>query len=156
MNMVAPVQLSRNLSSVGASPADRQALVMIVSDTPHTVDRLEEVCGFFDLGVQVVAGDDTLLTSLREHRPMAVITDVEAGEQDGFHIMRMVALYDRDLPVMVLTHGDPILMGAADATQELCDLTMVCRTTAKPLAGQIAEFLFVAGRRAGCMRLVQV
>jgi hypothetical protein len=47
-------------------------------------------------------------------------------------------------------------MGAADAVQEVWGLTQVSQTSAYPLAGQLVSFLFMAGRRAGCMRLVPV
>jgi DNA-binding NtrC family response regulator len=103
----------------------------------------------------VSAGTD-LLRVLRDNRPMAVITDIDGHDQDGFHAMKVVGTFDRDLPVMILTGGDPVMMGAVDAVQESWNLTMVSRTTQANLAGQLAEFLYTAGRRAGCMRLVQV
>jgi CheY-like chemotaxis protein len=156
MNMITSLEASLNLSFSGAAPANRQALVVIASDSASVVQQLKQVCAFFDLGVQVVDSEEELLSMLREHRPMAVIADADGVSCDGFHAMRVVGDYDHDLPIMVLTHGDPVLMGAADAMQELWNLTMVSRTTAKPLAGQLAEFLFASGRRAGCMRLVQV
>ena len=156
MNMILPTQATRDFGFVGISPANRQALVVIASDSPQTIAQLEQVCGFFDLAVEVVPGEEDLMGMLREHRPMAVIADADGIGRDGFFAMQVVAAYDHDLPIMVLTHGDPALMGAADAMQELWDLTMVARSTDKPLAGQLADFLFLAGRRAGCMRLVQV
>ena len=156
MNMISSVEAVRSYSFQNISPANRQAVVLIVSDSAETAIQLESVCAFFDLAVEVVASDENMLAMLREQRPMAVVSEIVGGAQDGFHAMRVVASYDPDLPIMVLTNGDPILMGAADAMQELCNLTMVSRTTAKPLAGQLAEFLFLAGRRAGCMRLVRV
>jgi DNA-binding NtrC family response regulator len=156
MNMISSIETSLNYSFSGTAPANRQALIVIVSDSDSAVEQLQRVCAFFDLGVEVVASEEELLPMLRDHRPMAIIADVDGVSSDGFHAMRVVAAYDHDLPIMVLTHGDPVLMGAADAMQELCSLTMVSRTSMKPLAGQLAEFLFAAGRRAGCMRLVQV
>jgi len=156
MNMITSIEASLNYSFSGVGPANRQALVLIVSDSAPVVEQLERVCAFFDLGVEVVASEEELLPMLCEHHPMAVIADVDCDTRDGFDSMRVVAGYDHDLPVMVLTHGDPVLMGAADAMQELWNLTMVSRTSAKPLAGQLAEFLYAAGRRAGCMRLVQI
>ena len=156
MNMISTIEVAQDYSFRGITPAHRQAVVVIASDSPQTVEQLVQVCEFFDLGVEVVASDENLLQMLRENRPMAVVTDVDGIAQDGFHVMRLVAAYDHDLPTMVLTQGDPVLMGAVDAMQELWDLTMVTRTTDKPLAGQLAEFLFAAGRRAGCMRLVHV
>ncbi|MFO1026053.1 MAG: hypothetical protein U1E70_12755 [Acetobacteraceae bacterium] len=156
MNMISPIEASRDLAFSTIAPAHRQALVVIACDSPDTVEQLEQVCGFFDLAVEVVGSDENLLDTLRECRPMAVIADVDGHARDGFHAMHVIATYDRDLPIMVMTHGDPVLMGAADAMQELWSLTMVSRTSHKPLAGQLAEFLFTAGRRAGCMRLVHI
>ena len=40
--------------------------------------------------------------------------------------------------------------------QEICGLTTVTRSTGVPLAGELVSFLFSAGRRAGCMRLVPI
>ncbi len=70
--------------------------------------------------------------------------------------MKVIARYSRDLPIMLLTDGDPMMMGAADAVQDLWGLTSVTRTSGFPVAGQLVGFLFSAGRRAGCMRLVPV
>jgi hypothetical protein len=57
---------------------------------------------------------------------------------------------------MLLTNGDAVLMGAADAVQDIWGLTSVTRTSGFPVAGQLVGFLFNAGRRSGCMRLVPV
>ena len=119
-------------------------------------------------GAKFLAGGQSLgpMLNLRVVRPTALIdisaipelrrSDIDGDEQDGFHSMKVVASYDRDLPIMMLTGGDPILMGAVDAVQESWGLTMVSRSTPANLAGQLAEFLYAAGRRAGCMRLVQI
>jgi hypothetical protein len=87
---------------------------------------------------------------------MAVISSVDGLEQDGFHTMKIVARYNRELPIMLLTDGDPVLMGAADAVQDLWGLTSVTRTSGFPVAGQLMAFLFDAGRRAGSLRLVPI
>jgi ABC-type uncharacterized transport system ATPase subunit len=87
---------------------------------------------------------------------MAVITDVEGESQDGFHTMKQVARYSRDLPILLLTAGDAVLMGAVDAVQALYGLTSVTTTSEFPMAGQLVAFLFNAGRRSGCMRLIPV
>ncbi len=156
MNMIASLDTSRDYGFQSVGGAHRQALVLIASSAPEVVRQLAAVCEFFDLGVEVAAPGMDLMKQLRENRPMAVITDIDGPEQDGYHTMKIVGTYDRDLPIMILTAGDPVMMGAADAVQETWDLTMVSRTTQSNLAGQLANFLFTAGRRAGCMRLVQV
>src|SRR5277367_4439813 len=99
MNMITSIEASLNYSFSGVAPANRQALVLIVSDSAAAVEQLERVCAFFDLGVEVVASEEELLTMLRDHRPMAVIADVDGVSRDGFDAMRVVAGYDHDLPI---------------------------------------------------------
>lgn len=161
MNMIAPkaVPLSHDfLGSIASreAPAAKQGTVAVVSDDPVTIANLLPVLEFLDLRMEVVASETDLSHVLRELEPMAVISDVEGAEQDGFHTMKLVARHSRDLPLMLLTDGDPVLMGAADAMQDLSGLTSVTLTSAFPIASQLVGFLFSAGRRAGCMRLVPV
>jgi DNA-binding NtrC family response regulator len=134
----------------------KQGLVAIVTDDPATVEKLAPVCEFLDLRIEVVSAGMDLETVLQTHRPMAVVSDVEGEAQDGFHTMKQVARYNRDLPILLLTAGDPTLMGAADAVQTVWGLTAVTSTSEFPMAGQIVQFLFNAGRRAGNMRLIPV
>lgn len=156
MNMIAPQVLLRQPAHHDRTASDRQGVVFIVSDNPDCIEKIAPVCDFLDLDVHLVSAETDLLTMLRVHRPMAVITDVEGAEQDGFHTMKVIAAFNRELPVMLLTQGDPVLMGAADAVQELWGLRSVTPTSGFPAAGQIISFLFTAGRNAGCMRLVPV
>ncbi len=156
MNMLAPITLPQDDDFLGAMATPQQGVVIVVSDNPATIDRLAPVCAFLELQMTVVSAGTDLTDAMREHAPMAIITDVEGGEQDGFHIMKLVARHNRNLPIMLLTDGDAVLMGAADAIQDLWGLTSVTRTSGFPVAGQLVAFLFSAGRRAGCMRLVPV
>ena len=156
MNMFSPRNLSQEGSFLGSLTTARQGIVAIVSDAPATIEKLTPVCDFLDLRVEVVSGGMDLVQVLRDHDPMAVITDVDGPDQDGFHVMKLVAGHSRDLPIMLLTDGDAAMMGAADAVQDLWGLTAVTRTSGFPVAGQLVGFLFGAGRQAGCMRLVPV
>jgi len=156
MNMISPRALSRDFDFPGSLTAIKQGVVAIVSDNPRTIENLAPVCAFLELKIEIVSAGIDLGHVLREHRPMAVISDIDGEEQDGFHTMKMVARYSRDLPVMLLTGGDPVLMGAADAVQDLWGLTSVTRTSEFPMASQLVAFLFNAGRRAGCMRLLPI
>jgi CheY-like chemotaxis protein len=156
MNMIGSADPATNFSFQANRAIARQALVVIVCDAPETAEQLRTVCSFFDVAVEVLPDGEDLMQLLLEQRPMAMICDMEGRRQDGFHSLKVVASYDRDLPVLLLTAGDPVLMGAADAVQEMWNLTMITRSTGSSLAGQLADFLSTAGRRAGCMRLVQV
>jgi len=156
MNMITSFDAPREQGFKAAIGPSRQALVVVASDDATTIQHLGSVCEFLDIAVHVVPSSGDLMAVLREQRPMAVISDVDGVEQDGYHTMKIIASYDRDLPVLLLTGGDPILMGAADGVQEAWGLTSVGRSTDFPLVGQVVDFLFSAGRRAGCMRLVQI
>ncbi|HEY4043406.1 MAG TPA: response regulator [Rhodopila sp.] len=155
MNMVAGRHFSPDRAFLGTAPA-RQGLVAIVSDDPATVEKLAPVCEFLDLRIEVVAAGGDLESVLQTHRPIAVVTDIDGESQDGFHTMKQVARHSRDLPILLLTAGDAVMMGAADAVQTVWGLTSVTSTSEFPMAGQIVQFLFNAGRRAGCMRLIPV
>ena len=156
MNMVATMGLSQEHNFLGAVSLAQQGVVVIMSDDPATVEKLAPVCEFLDLRMEVVSTATDLARILRDQNPMAVISDIEGEDQDGFHTMKLVAGHSRSLPILLLTDGDPLMMGAADAVQDLWGLTSVTRTSGFPVAGQLVAFLFSAGRRAGCMRLVPV
>ena len=156
MNMIASRTLFQDREFPGTLTTANQGVVAVVSDDTGTIQRLASVCDFLDLKMEVVPADIDLDHVLREQRPMAVIADVDCLDQDGFYTMKQVARHDRDLPILLLTDGDPALMGAADAVQEMLGLTAVTNTSGFPLAGQLVAFLFAAGRRTGCMRMVPV
>jgi len=156
MNMIASRLLSPDYAFPGSLPVAKQGVVVIVSDDEDTIEKLAAVCEFLDLKIEIVSTGMDLEQVLQEHRPMAVVTDVEGEAQDGFHTMKQVAHYRRDLPILFLTAGDSVLMGAVDAVQTVWGLTSVTSTSEFPMAGQLVQFLFQAGRRAGCMRLIPV
>jgi CheY-like chemotaxis protein len=156
MNMIKSAAALRDQGYLSALASADQGVVVLVSDDPAIAEKLQPVCDFLELRTECVSSGQDLLTMLRSQHPIAVISDIEGEEQDGFHTMKVVADYHRDLPVFMLTDGDPILMGAADAVQEVCGLTSVAQSTGAPLATELVPFLFGAGRRAGCMRLVPI
>lgn len=147
---------ARSIAARAASLTANQGVVAVVSDNPATIEKLAPVCEFLELRMQVVSSGTDLTQALQEHCPMAVISDVDGRDQDGFHTMKQIARHSRDLPILLLTDGDQMLMGAADAVQDLWGLTSVTRTSGFPPAGQLVAFLFGAGRRSGCMRLVPI
>lgn len=156
MNMMVTETLTREHDFAGSIPTARPGVVALYSDNPETIAAMTPVCEFLDLRLEVISAGTDLMTVLRTERPLAVISDVDGIDHDGFHVMKMIARYNPDLPLLLLTGGDPAMMGAADAVQELWGLTQVTQTSCFPLAGQLVSFLFAAGRRVGCMRLVPV
>lgn len=156
MNMMKSAAALRDQGYLNVMASTDPGVVVLVSDDPAIAEKLQPVCDFLDLRTEFVSSGQDLLTLLRAQHPIAVISDIDGEEQDGFHTMKIVADYHRDLPVFMLTNGDPVLMGAADAVQEVCGLTSVAQSSGAPLAAELVPFLFGAGRRAGCMRLVPI
>jgi CheY-like chemotaxis protein len=156
MNMLASRSLSQDQDFLSTMSVAKQGVVAIVSDDPATIASLTPVIEFLELRMEVVSAGTDLTQVLQDHCPMAVISDVEGTDHDGFHTMKLIARYSRDLPVMLLTGGDAVMMGAADAVQDLLGMTSVTRTSGFPVAGQLVGFLFNAGRQAGCMRLLPI
>ncbi|HVY18131.1 MAG TPA: hypothetical protein VHB27_23125 [Rhodopila sp.] len=156
MNMMVTDTLTRDYSFAGSMLSARPGVVALFSDNPETVAAMAPVCEFLELRLEVISAGTDLMTVLRTERPVALISDVDCIDHDGFHTMKIVARFNPDMPLLLLTGGDPALMGAADAVQDLWGLTHVIQTSALPAAGQLVNFLFSAGRKAGCMRLVPV
>ena len=60
------------------------------------------------------------------------------------------------LPVLLLTGHDPAMLGAAEAVEELWQLSSVRKVPELPDAGQLLDFLFGAGRRGTCISMMPV
>ena len=69
------------------------------------------------MGVAHTMSGDDLARMLPGLRPMAMIADVDGAEQDGFHVMKVAAGYDRSLPILLLDGNDQALLGAMDAVR---------------------------------------
>ena len=53
---------------------------------------------------------------------MGVVSELDCGSVDGFHVMMTVAAFNQHLPIMLVTGPDPSLVGAVDAVEELTQL----------------------------------
>ena len=132
-----------------------QHAVLVVRDSNKNSDYLESVCEFLDIDVQHATVGDDLRTMLTTLRPMAVIADLDGEVQDGFHVMKMAADYDRSVPILLLTGYDPALLGAIDAVQEVWGLTRVATVAATAGIGALVDFICHAARDAGRPRIVR-
>lgn len=150
--------LHRQYHAVEASFAEATTpgMVVVVVNDPMLARSVDAVCDFLGFGVEHVGADQDITQVLDELRPMAVIAEAEGQDQDGYHVMMMVADHNRALPLMLLTGGDPALVGAADAVQELWGLESVSLHMEHPGIGDLVDFLFRASRRAGSGRLLPV
>jgi DNA-binding NtrC family response regulator len=131
-------------------------VVVVVSDDHALGSSLELVCDFLDIGVEHVSSLDDLAPVLKSQRPMAVVTDIDGAGQDGFNVMMTVAGYDPNLPIMILTGGDPRLDGAVEAVQGHWGLGAVTAFGTAPKVADLVDFFCRAGRRAGVGRMMAI
>ena len=67
-----------------------------------------------------------------------------------------IAAFDCSLPVLLITGENPALLGAVDAVEEIWELTSVAKWPRMLGVGAVVDFLFRAGRKGDCMRLMSV
>ncbi len=134
--------------------ASRAPIVLVVEDDEEYSSALRAVCDCLDVVVERMPSHGDLGSLLGERRPMAVVAAMDGAGQDGCHILMTVAAYDRDLPVLLITNDDPALLGAIEAVEEVWQLKSVVKWPRLLGIGAVVDFLFRAGRRSGCMRLM--
>jgi hypothetical protein len=148
---IGPADGTRNIE-----PIQRHPLLLIVEDGNGIAAALQPICDFLDVAVERIPSENDLAGALRDYRPMGVVADLDCQGQDGCHVMMTVAQHDCSLPILLLTGDDPALVGAADAVEELWKLEAVVKAPRLPSVGAIVDFIFRAGRKGRCTRLVPV
>lgn len=138
----------------GSGQSGRATLVLLVEDDLALSDIFRSVCECLNVAVERVPTRSDLGSILRQRRPMAVVAEMDAAGQDGCNVLMTVAAYDRDLPVMLIAADDPALLGAIDAVEEIWQLSSVDKWPQRPNIGTVVDFIFRAGRKGGCMRLM--
>lgn len=125
----------------------RANVVVVVEDTPGLSRQMAAICDFMGLTVAPISSAADLGMILDERRPVAVVAAFETEHQDGCHILKTVALHDRDLSVMLLTNHNASHLGATDAVEEIFQLTAVSKPIGEPNLGELVEFLARASQR---------
>jgi DNA-binding NtrC family response regulator len=131
----------------------RGNLVIVMEDQIGLSGPVGSICNYLGLNVEVVASYADLGVILDDRRPLAVVASFESEHQDGGHILKSVALHDRDLPVLMVTGGNAIYLGAAEALCEVLHLTTVTLPQGEATFGEMVEFLARAGQRNRRRRL---
>ena len=132
-----------------------QATVVVVSDNPEVASVLDNICDFLGFDIELLSTDMDVAPFLNRHRPMAIVAELDGRGQDGCHVMMQVADYDSALPILMLTGNESGLAGAVDAVAEMWSLANVTASSALPEIGKLVEFLYHAGRRGDCIRMMQ-
>jgi hypothetical protein len=134
----------------------REPLVVVVEDGIGLSRSFRMICECLGIAVERMPSKDDLGVLLRNRRPMAVIAEMDALGQDGCHVLMTIAAHDRSLPALLITGPDPTLLGAVDAVEELWELSSVEKWQELPGVGAMVDFLFRAGRKGSCIRLMSV
>ena len=132
----------------------REALVLVIEDDFGLSSAFRTVCDCLNVAVERMSTRGRSGSVLRLRRPMAVVAEMDAVGQDGCHVLMTVAALDRDLPVLLIVGEDPALLGAIDAVEEVWQLSSVVKWPRLLGVGAVVDFLFRAGRKGGCMRLM--
>jgi hypothetical protein len=132
-----------------------QPVVLIVRDHDKQSEYLDSVCEFLNVGVEHATTADDIGPILPGLRPIAVIADLDGAVQDGCHVIKIAAGYDRSLPILLLTNNDPTLLGAVDAVAEIWGMKRVSTTSTAAEIGALVDFICHASRTAGKSRLMQ-
>jgi CheY-like chemotaxis protein len=140
----------------GTGQDGRVARIVVVEDGTRLSEAIRMICECLGVAVERLSSRDNLSARLHDCRPMAVIAEMDAAGQDGCHVMMTIAAHDRSLPVLLITGPDPTLLGAVDAVQEIWELSAVEKWPDLLDGGAIVDFLFRAGRKGRCMRLLSV
>ena len=134
----------------------REPLVVVVEDGIGLSQSFRMICECLGIAIERMPSKDDLGVVLRNRRPMAVIAEMDALGQDGCHVLMTIAAHDRSLPALLITGPDPILLGAVDAVEELWELSSVEKWQELVGVGAMVDFLFRAGRKGCCIRLMSV
>lgn len=156
MRVVKSALLDQFSSGAGLSKAawGRRPTIVVVDDGLAITAALQEICDYLDVAMERISSYEDLGRVLLDGRPMAVVAKLDAFGQDGCHVMKTVANYDASLPVLMLTGPDLGLAGAADAVEEVWGLSCIRKRPTMPGPAEIVEFLFQAGLKGRCLRLM--
>jgi hypothetical protein len=134
----------------------RHSLLVVHDDDNRHIEFLEAICEFLNVDLEYATGYDDLGAIFARRRPIAVIARLDGECQDGCHVMKTVAAYDRTLPVLLIYRNDTSLLGAVDAVQEIWGLRQV--TTVDEATGitPMADFIFDTARGVGMSGLTRV
>jgi hypothetical protein len=150
------IEIGSGHAASDTEPVRRHPLLLVVEDGGVVAGSLQPICDFLDIAVERLPSECDLAGALRDYLPMGVVAHLDSQGQDGCHVMMTVAQHDRGLPIMLLVGEDPTLAGAADAVEELWKLEAVVKFSSLPGIGSIVDFIFRAGRKCRCTRLVPV
>ena len=134
----------------------REPLVVVVEDGIGLSRSFRMICECLGIAVERMASQDDLGLLLRNRRPMAVIAEMDAMGQDGCHVLTTIAAHDRSLPALLMTGPDPDPARCGGRGGGAVGAFFGREMAATVRRRAMVDFLFRAGRKRRCIRLMSV
>lgn len=84
-----------------------EPVVFLVEDDAAVRKGCEQALSLADIAVRSFADGESMLVALATGNPSLVVSDVRLPGRDGLALLREIRLFDRELPVLLMTgHGD--------------------------------------------------
>ncbi|MBV8093733.1 MAG: hypothetical protein JOY71_24745 [Acetobacteraceae bacterium] len=128
-----------------------EAAVVLVSDQPNDrlATQIKPLCEYLGVSLEQVSTSEGLGHTLRTTRPVAVVSDCQAGVLGIWHIIEAVVAHDRHLPTLVVTGSDRKMGQVVQGVAKLWQAEGVETMPGAPATKDLVEFLFRAGMRSG-------
>lgn len=138
-------------ATIATMPDDGEnATVLLMDGCRRMTELVLEMCEVMGMRLVHVHDAASLRGNLWGRQPVGVLCDATrhgAGSAD--HVLKLVADYDRTLPLLLVADANPSIQGEIDAVEDICRLTHVTRLTVTPSPFDIAAFMFETGRLCG-------
>ena len=130
--------------------------VLVIGDMTPTSTHLGKLCKALDIEVINVASHHELPFRLHHNRPLAVLTALPPETLAMSSILRCIAAYDTELPVLLLGDDRATLLGTIDAAAQLWGLSRLTVATLCLQPKALIDFLAKAGNKRGALHLMAV
>jgi hypothetical protein len=137
--------------------APELATILLLAGEGALADQLVRLCSALGLRLLFVHGVASLAEALHGSQPIGFACGMAGtGATAACHATKIVARYDMNLPVLMVTDDDPETLGCLDAIATLAGVTDLTRLSEPPRIDDVLAFVARAGRRSGRLALMPV
>jgi hypothetical protein len=139
--------------SLGMAEQETQRII-VLAGRDGVSPMLHAMCDALLIKLVAISSHHDLPFRLHQHRPMAVISEIDPQGIASCAALRSIAAYNPEMPVLLVAGDDPTVLGTIDAAEQLWSLSSLHRLAAIPAPSDLIGFLFQAGRHSGLGRLM--
>ena len=119
-------------------------IVLVIDDMEDVGETVRRICRSLGVACEYMPSGESLPKILRYAKINAVIADIMMPDEDGYHVMKEIADYDRHLPILMMTGGEAYLLHTVEAMAEIYHLTRVLARPKPIQRSVVKEFLVAA------------